>query len=101
MYPFSSSTDKILELIIYDNKEGNPSGPTDVWYTDETFRECPPMGTSLCSKIVPAHGGNTNFSSMMAIYEGLSDRMQNFLSGLEAVHDLGPFNNLFPNTPDG
>ncbi|MBT3915806.1 MAG: hypothetical protein HOF23_05485, partial [Rhodospirillaceae bacterium] len=89
------------ELIVYDNKEGNPPAPTDVWHTDETFRECPPMGTALCSKIIPEHGGNTNFASMTAIYDGLSDRLQQFLSGLEAVHDLGPFKGLFPDTPEG
>ncbi len=101
VHPFSSSTDECPELIIYDNKEGNPPAATDVWHTDETFRECPPMGTALCSKIVPEYGGNTNFASMTAIYDGLSDRLQQFLSGLEAVHDLGPFKGLFPDTPEG
>lgn len=101
VHPFSSSTEDNPELIVYDNKEGNPPAPTDVWHTDETFREIPPMGTSLCSKEIPAHGGDTNFASMAAIYEGLSDRLQNFLSGLEGVHDLGPFKGLFPDTPEG
>ncbi|MBT7956139.1 MAG: hypothetical protein HN731_13170 [Rhodospirillaceae bacterium] len=101
VHPFSSSTDDCPELIVYDNKEGNPPASTDVWHTDETFRECPPMGTALCSKIIPEHGGNTNFASMTAIYDGLSDRLQQFLSGLEAVHDLGPFKGLFPDTPAG
>ncbi len=101
VHPFSSSTDECPELIVYDNKEGNPPASTDVWHTDETFREMPPMGTALCSKIIPEHGGNTNFASMTAIYDGLSDRLQQFLSGLEAVHDLGPFKGLFPDTPEG
>ena len=59
------------------------------------------MGTALYSKIIPKRGGDTNFASMSAIYDGLSDRLQKFLSGLEAVHDLGPFKNLFPDTPEG
>jgi len=101
VHPFSTSTEENPELIVYDNKEGNPPAATDVWHTDETFREIPPMGTILCSKIIPEYGGDTNFASMSAIYEGLSDRLQNFLSGLEAVHDLGPFKGLFPDTPEG
>jgi taurine dioxygenase len=101
VHPFSTSTEGNPELIVYDNKEGNPPAPTDVWHTDETFRECPPMGTILCSKIIPEHGGDTNFAGMIAIYEGLSDRMQAFLSGLEAVHDLGPFKDMFPDTAEG
>lgn len=101
VHPFSTSTADAPELIVYDNKEGNPPAPTDIWHTDETFREEPPMGTALCSKIVPAVGGNTAFASMTAVYEGLSDRWQRFLSGLEAVHDFKPFRSLFPEDREG
>jgi len=101
VHPFSTNTEGNPELIVFDNKEGNPPASTDVWHTDETFRECPPMATILYSKIIPNLGGDTNFASMTAIYEGLSERLQSFLSGLEAVHDLGPFKNLFPDTVDG
>jgi len=44
---------------------------------------------------VPAVGGDTMFVSMTAAYEGLSDRMQQFISGLEGVHDIKPFRPLF------
>jgi taurine dioxygenase len=101
VHPFSTSAADSPELIVYDNKEGNPPGPTDVWHTDETFRECPPMGTMLCSKVIPEVGGNTAFASMSAVYEGLSDRWQRFLSGLEAVHDFKPFRSLFPSDRAG
>lgn len=101
VHPFSTNAEENPELIIYDNKEGNPPPPTDIWHSDETFRECPAMGTILCSKIIPSPGGDTSFASMTAIYEGLSDRMQRFLSGLEAVHDFGPFKELFPQTDEG
>ncbi len=101
VHPFSTSAADTPELIVYDNKEGNPPAPTDIWHTDETFREAPPMGTALCSKIVPEVGGNTAFASMSAVYEGLSDRWQRFISGLEAVHDFKPFRSLFPNDRSG
>lgn len=101
VHPFSTGSEERPELIVYDNKEGNPPAPTDIWHTDETFRECPPMATALCAKIVPELGGDTNFASMTAIYESLSDRLQRFLSGLEAVHYFVPFKNLFPDTPEG
>ena len=35
------------------------------------------------------------FVSMSAAYEGLSDRMQQLISGLEAIHDMKPFRPLF------
>jgi len=101
VHPFSTNAAANPELIVYDNKEGNPPAPTDIWHTDETFRECPPMGTMLCSKIIPALGGDTVFCSMTAAYEGLSDRMQHFISGLEAVHDFKPFKELFAQSEEG
>jgi taurine dioxygenase len=101
VHPFSTNAADNAELIVYDNKEDNPPAATDIWHTDETFRECPPMGTMLCSKIVPALGGDTVFASMTAAYEGLSDRMQQFISGLEAVHDFKPFKELFSQSEAG
>lgn len=41
VHPFSSSAEDNPELIVYDQKEGNPPPPTDIWHTDETFRESP------------------------------------------------------------
>ena len=35
------------------------------------------------------------FVSMSAAYDGLSDRMQQFISGLYAIHDMKPFRPLF------
>jgi taurine dioxygenase len=101
VHPFSTNAADSPELIVYDNKEGNPPAATDIWHSDETFRECPPMGTMLCSKIVPEIGGDTVFHSMTAAYESLSDRMQHFISGLEAVHDFKPFKALFADTEEG
>lgn len=101
VHPFSTNDEEEPELIVYDNKEGNPPPATDVWHSDETFRECPPMGTMLCSKVIPAIGGDTCFCSMEAAYEGLSDRMQKFIEGLEAIHDFMSFKGLFPDTPEG
>jgi alpha-ketoglutarate-dependent taurine dioxygenase len=101
VHPFSTNAADSPELIVYDNKEGNPPAATDIWHSDETFRDCPPMGTMLCAKIVPAIGGDTAFHSMTAAYESLSDRMQHFISGLEAVHDFKPFKALFSESEEG
>jgi taurine dioxygenase len=101
VHPFSTNAADSPELIVYDNKEGNPPAATDIWHCDETFRACPPMGTMLCAKIVPEIGGDTAFHSMTAAYESLSDRMQHFISGLEAVHDFKPFKALFAETEEG
>jgi taurine dioxygenase len=58
------------------------------------------MGTMLRALIVPEWGGDTLFASMSAAYEGLSDRMQQLISGLEAIHDFKPFRQLFNDDPE-
>ena len=97
VHPFSPNSDETPELIVFDNNEDNPPFGTDIWHSDETFRECPPMATCLRALEVPKVGGDTLFASMTAAYEGLSDRMKNFIDGLEAVHDFKPFKQLFGN----
>ncbi len=101
VHPFSSNAEDDPELIVFDNKEGNPPAATDVWHSDETFRVAPPMATVLCSKQIPEVGGDTEFANMAAVYDSLSDRWKRFLDGLEAVHDFKPFRGLFPATPEG
>jgi taurine dioxygenase len=101
VHPFSPNRDETPHLILFDNNKDNPPFGTDVWHSDETFRECPPMGTMLCSKNVPEVGGDTMYVSMSSAFDGLSDRMQNFISGLEAIHDFKPFRKLFAADDEG
>ena len=95
VHPFAPSEGAAPELIRFTNDEETPPFGTDVWHSDETFRAEPPMATVLCAKEVPALGGDTVFASMTAAYEGLSGRMQRFICGLEAIHDIRPFRALF------
>jgi taurine dioxygenase len=95
VHPFAPSEGETPELIKFRNDESTAPFGTDVWHSDETFRPEPPMATILCAKEVPALGGDTMYASMTAAFEGLSDRMQRFISGLEAIHDIKPFKTLF------
>lgn len=95
IHPFSPNMEAKPAVIVLDNHNKNPPSLTDVWHSDETFRDNPPMGTILRCCIVPELGGDTMFASMTCAYEGLSDRMQQFIYGLEAVHDFTPFRTLF------
>jgi alpha-ketoglutarate-dependent taurine dioxygenase len=99
VHPFAPAEGANPELIKFRNDEHSAPFGTDVWHSDETFRAEPPMATALCAKEVPVLGGDTVFASMTAAFEGLSDRMQQFISGLEAVHDLKPFKVLFGDSP--
>ncbi len=95
VHPFSPHDANAPQLIKFRNDETNAPFGTDVWHSDETFRKEPPMATILCAKEVPEVGGDTMFVSMTAAYEGLSEKMKQFISGLEGVHDLKPFRALF------
>lgn len=99
VHPFAPNEGNAPELIKFRNDEKTPPYGTDVWHSDETFRAEPPMATILCAKEVPAVGGDTMFVSMTAAYEGLSDRLQQFISGLEGIHDIKPFRALLQDDP--
>ena len=75
------------EITILENNLANPS-KIEAWHSDMTFRRCPPSGSVLHGLIIPERGGDTMFASMSAAFEGLSDKMRSFLSGLTAVHDF-------------
>ena len=95
VHPFAPTDKDVSVLIKFRNDETNPPFRTDVWHSDETFRKEPPKTTILVAKEVPAIGGDTMFVSMSAAFDGLSDRMQQYVSGLEALHDFKPFRDLF------
>lgn len=59
----------------------------ELWHSDVSCDTKPPMASILRIEQVPSSGGDTLFANMYAAYQGLSDRMQRFLSGLTAVHD--------------
>jgi taurine dioxygenase len=70
--------------------ESTPEKPTKIecWHSDMTFRQHPPLGTVLRSKIVPPKGGDTMWACMATAYNGLSQPMQKMLEGLTAIHDF-------------
>ena len=63
-------------------------GSENAWHSDVTWRPEPSLGSILRAIELPAVGGDTLFSSMVAAYEGLSDKMKEFCCGLTAVHDI-------------
>ena len=99
VHPFVPHLDEFPEVVVLDNHEDNPVFSTDHWHSDETFRVEPPMGSILRCLTMPETGGETLWADMYAAYEGLSDKMQNFLSGLEAIHDFINFRHKFDHLP--
>ena len=86
-HPAYGTVDGFPEITILESTAENPS-KIEAWHTDMTFRQHPPMGAVLRSKVIPEQGGDTLRASMTAAYDALSAQMKEFLSGLTAEHDF-------------
>jgi taurine dioxygenase len=86
-HPAYDTVEGFPEITILESTAEEPT-KIEAWHSDMTFRQHPPLGSVLRSKIIPARGGDTLWASMTAAYEDLSTYMQNFLDGLYAVHDF-------------
>ncbi len=60
----------------------------EVWHSDMTFSERPPMATVLYGDVVPQWGGDTLWASAEAAWDALSPAMQAWLADAVAVHDF-------------
>ena len=56
------------------------------WHTDHSYDQIPAKGSILLAREVPPTGGDTQFLSVAAAYEALSDGLQQTLEGLRAHH---------------
>ncbi|HWE55379.1 MAG TPA: TauD/TfdA family dioxygenase [Acidimicrobiales bacterium] len=62
---------------------------TNGWHTDVTPAVNPPAGSILRADVVPAFGGDTTFTNLVAAYGSLSDGVKQLLDGLRAEHFYG------------
>ncbi len=84
-YPFLRGIEGFPEVIAVAKLEHERINFGGVWHSDTTYLECPPMGSMLVAREVPAAGGDTLFANMYMAYEALSPGMQRLLSGLRGV----------------
>ena len=62
--------------------------PADMWHTDHTNRERPPMATVLHALAVPSRGGDTSFADMRAAYAALPDWTKWHFDNLKTVNSF-------------
>ena len=74
-----------IEILDYDATHP-PYVTKELWHSDFSGRELPTMGSVLYALQVPASGGDTMWVSMYAAYDALSDRMKQYLAGMQAEH---------------
>ncbi|MFF5206546.1 TauD/TfdA dioxygenase family protein [Streptosporangium sp. NPDC000396] len=56
------------------------------WHTDVTAAVNPPAASILRAETVPPFGGDTQWTNLVAAYEGLSEPLKRFADGLRAEH---------------
>lgn len=73
------------QITIIDSKLGDRA---DMWHHDESFLPHPPHITMTHAQILPPQGGDTCWISMTSAYDALSERMKQYLDGLQVWHDM-------------
>lgn len=73
------------EVEIVESTAERPKASNN-WHADITWREQPPLGTSLYAQVIPASGGDTLWASLTQAYESLPPAFQAYLETLTAVH---------------
>lgn len=79
-------------VIQFKTGETDQSPGSDVWHSDRSCEEQPPMATLLLSQTIPPAGGDTMFANQYVAYDSLSEGMKSMLDGLRAVHTAEHFN---------
>ncbi|MDB5454077.1 MAG: rdpA [Caulobacteraceae bacterium] len=84
--------DENPHVIEFGYTPGGRRPATDIWHSDRSCEERPPMATFLQAQTIPSAGGDTLFASQYEAYEALSDGMKAMLGGLRAIHTDERFN---------
>lgn len=91
VYPHLPGFDRVVLL----ENDGDRPPDTDDWHTDLTFQPEPPFLSILHAREVPETGGDTLWANMYLAFDMLEPEMQQLVSRLEAVHDMGAFRNAY------
>lgn len=85
IHPFLPKFAEHQELVLLDSTAG---AKADVWHTDVTFAQSPPIASILQLVTCPETGGDTMWSNQQLVYESLSAPLRDLLDGLTAVHSF-------------
>jgi len=87
VHPLTEKLDGVPEVTLLHSDRG---GRADVWHSDVTFNESPPIAAVLQQISGPLAGGDTMWANQHAAFESMSAPMQEFLRGLTAIHTAWP-----------
>ena len=64
--------------------------PWTGWHADITAAINPPAASILRGVNIPPYGGDTQWTNLVAAYNGLSETLRGFIDGLRGVHRFAP-----------
>lgn len=82
--------DGLPQVMVLENAKGKLGPRNDIWHSDISYGEVPPLGSALYAITVTGGRADTMFTNMYAAYEGLSPGLRRTLDGLRAVHTAEP-----------
>jgi taurine dioxygenase len=86
-HPYLKDVFKDPDIVkLYSGGDTGSRFVAEVWHTDVTFTEQPPMGSILRTIVVPPSGGDTMWIDLEAALVGLSPTMREFAASLFAIH---------------
>jgi taurine dioxygenase len=94
------------EILVLEHKAGQYiNGKNDIWHSDITFSETPPLGSVLHCRAVWEGYADTMFANQYLAFERLSEPLRRLFDGMKAEYDavlLRKLNNAQDyNTPMG
>lgn len=87
IHPIYPAMEDAPEVIVLDSHRQDLRD-NDLWHTDVTFSQTPPLGCVLQAIKIPEFGGDTLWASGTAAFNALSEDLKLQLRGLTATHDI-------------
>lgn len=83
-----SNVDEDGEIIPPDDDRSLYQAGNTLWHSDGAFKPVPLRASLLSAKVIPLEGGETEYASLRAAYNALSDKRKLELEGLVAEHSM-------------
>ena len=75
------------KVVAPDHRYALRNKANQLWHTDSSFKSVPALASILSARVVPAHGGETEFVSMRLAFEKFDPALQKRLENSFAWHD--------------
>lgn len=85
VHPYIPKVDEAVPEVVELDSEVSPKA--DLWHTDVTFSESPPVAALLHMVEGPDFGGDTMWINTLDVHDTLSEPLKAMLDGLTCTHD--------------